>query len=37
MADATARLAVRNALLFPFKRVSDLVVPWVTYTDPPHG
>ncbi len=34
MADATARLAVRNALLLPYKRSSKLVVPWVTYTDP---
>lgn len=34
MADATARLVVQNALLFPMKRLSRLVVPWVTYTDP---
>ena len=38
MADASARVAVQNALLplpGPFrKRVSRLVVPWCTYTDP---
>ena len=34
MADASARLVVQNALLFPMKRLSRLVVPWVTYTDP---
>ncbi len=34
-ADAAAKLVVRNAL-FPFGRgrVSDLVMPWCTYTDP---
>jgi pyruvate/2-oxoglutarate dehydrogenase complex dihydrolipoamide dehydrogenase (E3) component len=34
-ADATAKIVVRNAL-FPFGRqkVSDLVIPWCTYTDP---
>jgi pyruvate/2-oxoglutarate dehydrogenase complex dihydrolipoamide dehydrogenase (E3) component len=38
MADASARVAIQNALLplpGPFrKRVSHLVVPWCTYTDP---
>ena len=38
MADATARIAIQNALFAPFglgrKKVSDLVVPWVTFTDP---
>lgn len=33
-ADAQARLAVQNALFFGRKRLSDLVVPWCTYTDP---
>jgi pyruvate/2-oxoglutarate dehydrogenase complex dihydrolipoamide dehydrogenase (E3) component len=34
-ADATARLALQNALFpGPSKKVSDLIVPWCTYTDP---
>jgi pyruvate/2-oxoglutarate dehydrogenase complex dihydrolipoamide dehydrogenase (E3) component len=33
-ADAQARIAVQNALFFGRKRVSDLVVPWCTYTSP---
>lgn len=33
-ADATARLAIQNALFHFRRRVSGLVVPWVTYTDP---
>ena len=33
-ADASARMAVRNALLSGRERVSDLVIPWCTYTDP---
>ncbi|MHC5019488.1 MAG: mercuric reductase [Planctomycetota bacterium] len=33
-ADHMARLAVRNALFFGRGRVSSLVIPWVTYTDP---
>lgn len=34
-ADATARLVIQNALFpGPRKKVSDLVVPWCTYTDP---
>jgi len=34
MADITARMALRNALFAGRARVSDLVIPWVTYTDP---
>jgi pyruvate/2-oxoglutarate dehydrogenase complex dihydrolipoamide dehydrogenase (E3) component len=34
MADATARIVIRNALFKGRQKVSDLVVPWVTYTDP---
>lgn len=35
MADATARIVLQNALFpGPKKKVSDLVVPWTTYTDP---
>ncbi len=33
-ADAMARLAIQNALFFGRKRVSSLVIPWATYTDP---
>ncbi|MBV7330367.1 mercuric reductase [Chloroflexi bacterium TSY] len=34
-ADATARIVLQNALFpGPKKKVSDLVVPWTTYTDP---
>ncbi len=33
-ADAMARLVLRNALFFGRARVSKLVVPWTTYTDP---
>ncbi len=33
-ADATARIAVQNALFFGRRRASDLNVPWCTYTDP---
>lgn len=33
-ADALARICLQNALFFGRKRASDLVVPWVTYTDP---
>ncbi len=33
-ADAMARLALRNALFFGRGRMSKLVMPWVTYTDP---
>jgi pyruvate/2-oxoglutarate dehydrogenase complex dihydrolipoamide dehydrogenase (E3) component len=33
-ADAMARIAIRNALFFGRQRVSSLVIPWATYTDP---
>jgi len=33
-AEAMARLALQNALFFGRKRVSNLVIPWCTYTDP---
>ncbi|MBW4631230.1 MAG: mercuric reductase [Iphinoe sp. HA4291-MV1] len=37
-ADAAARIVIRNALFSPFglgrKKLSSLVMPWVTYTDP---
>jgi len=33
-ADASARIAVRNALLRGRERVSALTIPWCTYTDP---
>lgn len=33
-ADATARIAVTNALFFGRRRASALTVPWVTYTGP---
>ena len=37
-ADAAARLVIRNALFAPFglgrSKLSSLVMPWVTYTDP---
>ena len=33
-ADATARLVLRNALFFGRARASQLIMPWVTYTDP---
>lgn len=33
-ADAAARIVIRNALFFGKQKFSDLVVPWVTYTDP---
>lgn len=34
MANASARIVVENALLGKLARVSDLVIPWCTYTDP---
>jgi pyruvate/2-oxoglutarate dehydrogenase complex dihydrolipoamide dehydrogenase (E3) component len=34
MADATAKIVVQNALFFGRKKLSDLVVPWCTFTDP---
>jgi pyruvate/2-oxoglutarate dehydrogenase complex dihydrolipoamide dehydrogenase (E3) component len=33
-ADASARIVVQNALFMGRKRISDLTVPWCTYTDP---
>jgi pyruvate/2-oxoglutarate dehydrogenase complex dihydrolipoamide dehydrogenase (E3) component len=33
-ADAAAKIAVQNALFLPTKRLSSLVMPWCTYTDP---
>ena len=33
-AEASARVAVQNALFLGRKRLSDLVIPWCTYTDP---
>jgi pyruvate/2-oxoglutarate dehydrogenase complex dihydrolipoamide dehydrogenase (E3) component len=33
-ADASARIAVRNALFFGRQRLGALTVPWCTYTDP---
>ena len=33
-ADASAKLVVRNAFFFGRRRAADLVIPWVTYTDP---
>jgi len=33
-ADAMARIVLQNALFFGRKRVSSLVIPWCTYTEP---
>jgi pyruvate/2-oxoglutarate dehydrogenase complex dihydrolipoamide dehydrogenase (E3) component len=33
-ADAAAKIAVQNALFFGRRRLSSLVMPWCTYTDP---
>jgi pyruvate/2-oxoglutarate dehydrogenase complex dihydrolipoamide dehydrogenase (E3) component len=33
-ADAAAKIVVQNALFLPTKRLSSLVMPWCTYTDP---
>jgi pyruvate/2-oxoglutarate dehydrogenase complex dihydrolipoamide dehydrogenase (E3) component len=33
-ADASARIVVQNALFFGRRRLSSLIVPWCTYTDP---
>jgi pyruvate/2-oxoglutarate dehydrogenase complex dihydrolipoamide dehydrogenase (E3) component len=33
-ADAMARIVLQNALFFGRKRMSSLVIPWCTYTDP---
>jgi pyruvate/2-oxoglutarate dehydrogenase complex dihydrolipoamide dehydrogenase (E3) component len=34
VADATARIVIRNALFFGRQRASALTIPWCTYTDP---
>lgn len=34
MADFMARLVIKNALFFGRDKVSDLIIPWATYTDP---
>lgn len=33
-ADAQARIAIQNSLFWPTARVSALIMPWCTYTDP---
>jgi pyruvate/2-oxoglutarate dehydrogenase complex dihydrolipoamide dehydrogenase (E3) component len=33
-ADAMARIVLRNALFFGREQMSELVIPWCTYTDP---
>lgn len=33
-ADALSRIVIQNALFFGRRKASDLVIPWVTYTDP---
>jgi pyruvate/2-oxoglutarate dehydrogenase complex dihydrolipoamide dehydrogenase (E3) component len=37
MADAMARIVIRNALFFGRARASLLTIPWCTYTDPEIG
>ena len=34
MADAAARIVIQNALFLGKKKLSSLIVPWTTYTDP---
>lgn len=34
MADATARIVIRNALFMGRRKLSALTIPWCTYTDP---
>ena len=34
MADATARIVIQNALFWRRQKLSSLVIPWCTYTDP---
>lgn len=34
MADASARIVIQNALFYGRQKVSNLTIPWVTYTDP---
>ena len=33
-ADAMARIVIANALFLARRKVTDLVMPWCTYTDP---
>lgn len=33
-ADAMSRIVIQNALFYGCRKVSDLVMPWVTYTEP---
>jgi pyruvate/2-oxoglutarate dehydrogenase complex dihydrolipoamide dehydrogenase (E3) component len=33
-ADAMARIVIANTLFFARRKVTDLVIPWCTYTDP---
>ena len=33
-ADFMARMVIRNALFFGSGKMSSLLIPWVTYTDP---
>ncbi len=33
-ADAMARIVIANALFLARRKVTDLVIPWCTYTDP---
>lgn len=33
-ADAMSRIVIQNALFYGRRKVNDLVIPWVTYTDP---
>ncbi|MBI2533506.1 MAG: FAD-containing oxidoreductase, partial [Deltaproteobacteria bacterium] len=33
-ADAMARIVIANAFFFARRKVSDLIIPWCTYTDP---
>ena len=33
-ADAMSRIVIQNALFYGRRKVTDLVIPWVTYTDP---
>lgn len=37
MADFMARMVIKNALFFGRDKVSDLLIPWATYTDPEVG
>jgi pyruvate/2-oxoglutarate dehydrogenase complex dihydrolipoamide dehydrogenase (E3) component len=34
IADATARIVIRNALFFGRAKASSMIIPWCTYTDP---